>query len=203
MFRWSEMVRALFRKGESSGQLSAGVVLAMALVGFLLMFGSGLFFPSAPAKQATFNTGDSGQSISVQRVTDLDCEAKYERSLQETLGSIAGAGAVTIDVFWAGSPRSEFARSLENTEKTAQDSGSAGIAKITTETRTNSQVTLLRSGSREEPLVVQTTAPVVQGVLVVAEGASNPQIRWELAKAVQTALGVPIHRVKVLPRGEK
>lgn len=197
------MVKALFQKGESSGQLSAGAVLAMALVGFLLMFGSGLFFPSAPAKQATFTSGDSGQPTSIQKVTELDFEAKYERSLQQTLASIAGAGAVTVDVFLAGTSRSEFARSLENTEKTAQDSGSAGIAKITTETRTNSQVTLLRSGSREEPLVVQTTAPVVQGVLVVAEGASNPQVRWELAKAVQTALGIPIHRVKVLPKEEK
>ena len=57
---------------------------------------------------------------------------------------------------------------------------------------------LRKDGSVEEPYVTKTISPDVEGVVVMAQGADNAQIRKELSEAVQVLFGVEAHRVKVL-----
>lgn len=40
--------------------------------------------------------------------------------------------------------------------------------------------------------------PEIRGVIVVADGAKDPRLRYELSSAVQTALGIPAYKVKVI-----
>ena len=40
----------------------------------------------------------------------------------------------------------------------------------------------------------------MQGVLVVADGAEDPELRFRIAQAVQTVLQIEMYRIEVLPR---
>ena len=62
------------------------------------------------------------------------------------------------------------------------------------------QVVILRNGSSEEPVILMTKKPQVRGVLVVAKGAENAQVKAWITEAIQRVLQVQANRVSVLPK---
>ncbi|MBO8125879.1 MAG: hypothetical protein H0Z38_01440 [Firmicutes bacterium] len=198
MSSWSKLVQAIGTKGQGPGKMPTFLIVALAALGFLLIFGADFLAPAEPSLPQG-QTAPRAPEMSTE--SEPDYVAQYEESLRKTVSAIAGVGEVTVDVFLASSPRKEYARSTDATEKTVQDQSTSGaVSKVTSEVRSNSQITLRRAGTWEEPLVVQTFAPAIQGVLVVAEGAEDPRVRLELSRAVQTALGIPAHRVRVMSK---
>ena len=54
--------------------------------------------------------------------------------------------------------------------------------------------------TKEGPIISETKKPSVRGVLVVAKGAENIQIKKWIIEAVTRSLDVPSHRVSVMPK---
>ncbi|SIB32256.1 stage III sporulation protein AG [Mycobacteroides abscessus subsp. abscessus] len=65
------------------------------------------------------------------------------------------------------------------------------------------QLVIIRDGEKEVPIVVETKKPVIRGVLVVAKGADNIQVKKWIIEAVTRSLDVPSHRVAVMPKKSK
>ena len=59
---------------------------------------------------------------------------------------------------------------------------------------------IIREGDKETPVVLRTEKPKVRGVLVVAKGVDNIQVKAMVKEAVIKALDVPAHRVSVSPK---
>ncbi|MFP3359212.1 stage III sporulation protein AG, partial [Planococcus sp. SIMBA_143] len=62
------------------------------------------------------------------------------------------------------------------------------------------EIVIVNNGDKEVPIVKETKKPKVSGVLVVAKGADNIQIKKWIIEAVTRSLNVPSHRVSVLPK---
>lgn len=70
-----------------------------------------------------------------------------------------------------------------------------------TEQQTQSQKPATISGSEgTAPIILTEIQPVVRGVIVVAEGAGDMQVRLDLQRAVQTVLDVPVANIEVFER---
>ncbi|NUJ69844.1 stage III sporulation protein AG, partial [Pseudoalteromonas sp. 2102] len=65
---------------------------------------------------------------------------------------------------------------------------------------TDEKIVIVRKGDEETPLVLQTRKPEIRGVLVVAKGADQVQVKKWIVEAVTRTLNVPSHRVAVLPK---
>ena len=129
--------------------------------------------------------------------------SKEEEQLAEHLAGvlrrISGAGAVEVTIRLAGSTRKEYAVNTNAAQKVIEEKETSGPKRVTTEHNTSGQVVLVRAGQTERAVVKQEEAPRILGVLVVAEGAIDPQVRAEIFRATRVALGVEAHRVTVLP----
>jgi stage III sporulation protein AG len=116
-------------------------------------------------------------------------EARYlESRLEELLSAVAGVRRAQVFVTLERGTRLRLAEEL-----TVEEQG--GV-----ERRRTSSPALLRSGQSEEPIVLEVDWPAVQGVLVVADGAEDPELRFRIAQAVQTVLQIEMYRIEVLPR---
>lgn len=62
------------------------------------------------------------------------------------------------------------------------------------------KLVIVRSGDQEKPVVVKTEKPKIRGILVVAKGADNIEVKKWIIEAVTRSLDVPSHRVAVLPK---
>ncbi len=184
-----------------------GWLLLLGLLGLLLLAWGNLFTAPADSQPSRRPSAGETPAASPEEAGDADQYAlRLAEALTQTLSQVQGAGQVSVRVFPGSGPRYEYARKTTGDTRTTQETDRSGTSRVTSEQHEEGEVTVMRGepGGKDQPVVVVTHLPEVQGVLVVASGAGDPVVRAELTRAVQTALNLPPHRVRVLAReGER
>ncbi|MDK2816169.1 MAG: stage sporulation protein [Moorella sp. (in: firmicutes)] len=155
-------------------------------------------------RQGAKTNGQMPGQIGIERQqTELMVTAReMEEELQGILGQIAGAGRVAVRVSLKASPLKEYATNTRTSKHSVEEKEQSGATRITTDTSEDAQLVMARNGqigSGEGPVVARETQPEVLGVVVVADGAGDPQVRARFIQAVQTLWGLAPHQVQVLP----
>lgn len=119
-----------------------------------------------------------------------------ETELAAVLSHIQGAGKVLVKVTYAAGEYTEYAVNSSTTSRTVSDIDENG--SNTTAEQTTADTLVLVDGN-SKPVVVHSTMPPVQGVLVVAEGGNNPAVCQSLTAALQSLLGVGAHKIVICP----
>lgn len=117
----------------------------------------------------------------------LPMEINEEKELEEIVSKINGAGDVDVMITYYSGAEKALAYETQE-DKTQQDTGS--------ESSINKKAVMADG----EPVVIKNLYPKVKGVVVVAEGAGNIQVKKEIQDAVKTALDVAVHKVCVLEK---
>lgn len=124
-----------------------------------------------------------------------DYSSYLEQKLVNILSKLAGVGKVNVMVTLENSVEKITANNITKTsENTIENDSEGGTRELHREDLTTQVVT---KGNNDELLVVKEIKPTVQGVIVVAEGAEDPEIKELLYEAVKTALGIKGNRVQV------
>jgi len=129
-------------------------------------------------------------------------ERELELRLEKILSQIQGAGQVEVAVFLAAGTSYEYAINVSANQRVIDEKDQGGGVRLTTENNSSDQYVLIRGNQAglEQPIIIRETRPQILGVLVVAEGARDAQVKNKLTRAVETALGLEIHRIQVLSR---
>ncbi len=173
-----------FLKKDNNLQLAIVAVAVVALIAFLVT----TTFAKGTQPQAD---GGNGTQVAQSNMEE-DLEARLER----ILSSVDGAGSVKVLVTYESGP--EIVPALKSdTQRNTSDSN--GTGQRTTSTTENNEPVVVQGKGGSEPLVLVEKEPVILGVLVVAEGASDLDVRLRLAGAVQVALQIAPARIEVLP----
>lgn len=127
-------------------------------------------------------------------------EERYEKELKAALEAIEGVEDVTVVVNLDSTELKLFEKKRSTQQQTTEESDKEGGKRTIENQSTNEEVIIIRNGDEETPLVVATKKPDIRGVLVVAKGADNLQIKKWIVEAVTRVLNVPSYRVAVLPK---
>lgn len=112
-----------------------------------------------------------------------------EEKLSEILSKISGVDDVSVMVTYYGTGEKDIA--YETKSETANNEGR--------NERSEDKKAVMSGG---EPVIVRETYPRVKGVIVIAEGADNAQIKKAISDAVVAVLDVPAHRVCIYGKEE-
>lgn len=111
---------------------------------------------------------------------------------EEALSQIKGAGKVKVVLSFDSRGKTVVARNSQS--KVQTDTGQSDNR----ETKENSDsVVVYGQGQSETPYVTEEKLPLPSGVLVIAQGAGNENVRLELYEAVKALYGISSHRIKV------
>ncbi|WP_108670837.1 stage III sporulation protein AG [Peribacillus acanthi] len=141
--------------------------------------------------------GHSGQKADQ---TIADYERSYENQIKEALETIAGVEDVTVVVNVDSSERKVYEKNLVTQKQVTDETDREGGKRVVEDSSKDEKLVIIRNGEKEVPLVQETKKPNIRGVLVVAKGADNIQIKKWIVEAVTRALDVPSHRVAVMPK---
>ncbi len=121
--------------------------------------------------------------------------------LSTILARIAGAGRVDVRLTLAASGANQWEENRRRNYRTVEDRAEDGGVQVTTEETEETTLALTRrTDGSEAPVERSVTAPQIAGAIVVADGANDPRIKAELARAAAAFLGIGLHRVMVFPR---
>lgn len=188
----NELYKTLLNPKGKYGYWGIGI---MVLLGIVLMVVPGIFFKERDYVQPQVITEYKG---TVSSSTLAALENTLAGELGEILSQVQGAGKVAVSVSLESGPEQNYALNTTTDKSTVEERDSGGGARVTTGLNNKAEVVFAQNGS--SPLIVKETAPVIKGVLVVAEGAKDSEIKAKLSRAVQTVLNLPAHRVVVLPK---
>ncbi|MBE7092454.1 MAG: hypothetical protein E7365_04675 [Clostridiales bacterium] len=124
-------------------------------------------------------------------------EKTKEQQLEEVLCNIKGVGKVSVMITYQSGSEVVCANNIETqTNTVTEKSENGGIKESETIIENKSPVTV-GSGDGENPLVIIEKEPEIKGVIVVAQGAENLNVKLNLQKAVETVLQVDPSQVDI------
>lgn len=141
-----------------------------------------------------------GQKKSSGNKTIAEYEEKYETQLKKALEEMLGVDDVTVIVNLDSTDRKVLEKNKNTKSQTTEEGDREGGQRKVQEVSTDEQLVIIRKGDKEVPIVIETKKPNVRGVLVVAKGADNIEVKKWIKEAVIRVLGVPSHRVSVMPK---
>ncbi|MFT9597879.1 stage III sporulation protein AG [Mesobacillus sp.] len=144
-----------------------------------------------------------GQKKSAGNDIISDYEEAYEAQLTEVLEGINGVGDVTVFVNVDATEKKVLEKNTVIQSQTTDETDREGGKRKVQDASQDEQLVIIRNGEKEVPIVLETKKPEIRGVVVVAKGAENIQVKKWIIEAVTRALDVPNHRVAVMPKKSK
>lgn len=191
-------------------------LLVIVLLGVLLMViaipvdtaGTGGKSTSGSNNNGSYQTKNTGikDGETTGSVTDYVWEQEQyikemEAKAESLLSGVSGAGQVKVMITLRASSEQVVEKDMPVTRSQTSEQDSQGGSRMVSEFATEDATVYRKGNGYEEPYVVKTLSPSVEGVVVVAEGAGNGEVSRNLSEAVQILFGVEAHRVKVLKAG--
>ncbi|NLW43840.1 MAG: hypothetical protein GXY92_01500 [Syntrophomonadaceae bacterium] len=176
----------LQRSREKHWKSSQVKVIAaiLAVIGIAL-----ILWPTSPAPSPS--SVPQGQSLSMPGYDS----AALEKDLSRVLSRISGVGLVQVKLTLESEGTKVYATNERVETRQTQEKDQNGTTRNITEQSSDRQLVL----SNNSPVLEESKAPEVVGVLVIAEGAFDPAVQESLSQAVTGLLGIPASRVTVLP----
>ncbi len=181
------------------GRFGIWGVAGIVVVGILLMVLPGMWTNKQEYNKLPESTAGIAEKLSTSYNSSLTAlEELLNAEVSEVLSQVAGAGKVAVTVRLEGSTKKEYVLNTADDKSTVEERDSDGGIRIVTEESCKKEVAFAQKDG--EPLVFKEVSPRIEGVLIVADGAGDGEVKENLGKAVQAMLGVPAHRIIVLPR---
>ncbi len=155
------------------------LLLLVLLVVVMIMFN---VFSSSGSKTTSTKQNKGNYTTSLEYIAEI------ENKLKSVVGQIKGAGKTRVMISISSSPQLEIASNVE--EKTVTTS--AG-----TTTTVSTEPIIIKGDSGNGPLILKETLPIINGVIVVSEGAKDVKVKLDILMAVSTALGINSNIVEV------
>ena len=148
----------------------------------ILLLGISLIIVSIPSGKTKKNT-QSSETTAKEDSTDLYVK-KQERRLVNALKHVEGVGKVKVMI-------------TVNSSKEAVVNKDSPYEQSSSE-KEDEQTILVEEDGKKVPYVIKEVEPVVEGVVVVAQGGGNDIIKNQIVEAVSVLFHISSYKVKVL-----
>lgn len=128
----------------------------------------------------------------------LSYQEKQEGNLERILGKISGVGAVDVVINFESSEVKVPAVDNSSQKSTTEETDSEGGTRVNSQETDGDKIVMSNSSDGSEPVILKTEKPNVIGVMVVAEGAEDSKIKYEITKAVSSLYNISVDKVNVL-----
>lgn len=171
-----------FKKMKKTELLIIGILIILAL---FIYFNSNQLLGISSKNENDITTTISSTN---QYITDL------ETRLSNVLSKVQGAGNVSVMISIECGSEIVVATSSENKTNTSTGSSSS------TQSSTTVEKPIIIG---DTPLILMEKLPKIKGVIVVAQGAENVQVRLELLRAVQALLDIDANNIEIFVGNKK
>jgi len=136
----------------------------------------------ASSNKNTTNSNSTSTQTNINSSKDV-----MEEKLAKILSEVSGIGTVSVMITYSSDVKINPVYNLKEEEKEGQKT-------------LDRSVVYNEENSNKTVVIESTNMPTVEGVIVVAMGASNVEIRSKIAQAVSAVTNVAIYKIQVFEK---
>ena len=159
------------------------IILIMGAMGILLLSAEDLL--------------PKDKKVISEEFTASQYQQEMEAQLESLLSMVNGAGKVKVMITLEGGKENIYAWQEKKSVDEKSNTASADDSFTKRETYEN-EIVMVTNGSEKTALIEKTMEPVVQGVVVVCQGADDIKVISDITNAVSVALNVTSNRICVI-----
>lgn len=196
--KYFEKIKKIFNLQDRKKAIENCVIII--IVGVVVIIAGGVFLKE-DSKSKPITKKIEKDSIPAFKIKESSNCEDVEIKTKKILSQISNVGEIDVAITYFSTKEivhlNEFRKSTNETNE--KDSG-GGVSDKKEDSYEQKVVFQDSEGGGKKPIVVKEVLPEVKGVIVVADGATDVNIREQLSKAVQVLLNVPAHRVQIYQR---
>ncbi|WP_281725603.1 stage III sporulation protein AG [Lachnoclostridium phocaeense] len=196
---WGKMTKG---KGGSTW-LRKDRLLILLLSGVLLLV---ITLPISDESGESERSGAAGEQSGGVLPGEEDYAEYMERKLKDVLSKVSGVGEVEVMVTLRSTSEKVVEKDEEKESETMTEQDSQGGTRTTSRNSSSGTTVFGEDGSGtssgQEPYVTKELTPIVEGVVVIAQGGDEPVTVQNITEAVQALFNVDTHKIKVMKLNE-
>ncbi|MCM1143777.1 MAG: stage III sporulation protein AG [Blautia sp.] len=217
-----EQFKRMINKITSGTKLRKDQLLIMILAGILLCI---LAIPvkkpdsETTDRQSQFGISYSGNDMieknsqaqgdtAVLQQADIDYDLSYtgywEEKLRQSLSRIDGAGEVEVLITLKESEERILGKDIPEEVKETLETDAEGGSRTVTERQTQeSTIYTVNEAGQSVPYVQKIVQPVVEGVVVIAQGGDSEVVKDNIIETIQVLFGMDTNKIRVVKMKSK
>lgn len=182
--------------GKERKKLIENTVIII-IIGVIILIAGSSFFSKGNKGITDEKPGEENNTIAVNKNVDEDSYTKIEDKLEIFLSKIYGVGKANVMITYVSGKEliPAYDKKSNNTDTIEKDN--QGGSRSTKQINDEESIVFIEEQGVKKPIIIKDIEPVVKGVIVVADGANDLEVRENIIKAVQTIMDIPIHRIQV------
>ena len=171
-------------------------LLTIALVIAFIILALNVFYPDMFKKEDIKST--LSEEVEINNIKNEYEEAQKEE-LKSILESMYGVGEVKVMISFKSGESKVLAYDSSKQIVSTEEKDTEGGIRVSNQTNDGSTVVMTNEGGDNEPFIVETYKPKIEGIMILAEGASDSRIKYDIQKAVSSLYGLSAEKVNVYP----
>ncbi|EHI99739.1 stage III sporulation protein AG [Clostridium sp. DL-VIII] len=148
-------------------------------------------------KSEAITTADSGDKTKLSGEEEVNYEEKQKIDLKNILKKMDGVGDVEVMMTFENGEEKVPAYDKNVQKSTTEETDTEGGKRVNNQDTDSSKIVMSTSDGNNEPFILKTYKPKIVGVIVLAEGAENSKIKYEIEQAVSKLYNLSLDKVNV------
>ncbi len=178
-------------------------MIILIIIAGIMIFVVSYFNSSTPTFSNITNDRSSNESSQNNNFISDTYPDKVRNELKNILSKIKGVGKVDVIMNFEGGEELIPALDSEKSNTVTEERDSNGGNRVNNNNKDGAKVVMSNQGNSTEPLILKTYYPKILGILIVAEGADDQKLSYELTKIVSSLYNISESKVSVIPMEEQ
>ncbi len=179
--------------------------LIIAIIGVICLIAGSVLFEgntlkgSTPVVQGNITGGADG-AVETAGQQSGKYEDELAKNMESILSQIKGAGKVEVMITYYSGNESVPAYDVKSSGSDTQERDKEGGTRSAKQSDNESTVIYQEEQGVKKPFIAKELLPRVKGVVIVADGAGDVEVKSSLAVATEALLDVAAHKIQVFQR---
>ena len=120
-----------------------------------------------------------------------------EEKLENILSQIEGVGKVKVLITYSKTSQIVPLYNEDNQATLTEETDKEGGTRKITEKKEKKDIIYQESSGSKMPITQSITSPKIEGAVITAQGAENPNIKTNIIQAVEAVTGIATHKIQV------
>jgi stage III sporulation protein AG len=173
------------------------LVLAFILIAMNVFSSGNKNFSSNKLSPTVTNTENTDDTKNVNEADEKNYEEAQKNDLKNILKKMDGVGDVEVMMSFESGEEKVPAYDKSTQKSTTEENDTEGGKRVTNQDTDTSKTVMTSSNGDNEPFILTTYKPKLIGVIILAEGAENSKIKYEIQQAVSKLYNLSLDKVNV------